>query len=260
MRDMRIIIWLFLLFTAGTYGNAPPWGKTGHRVVGEVAQQYLSRKAQKAITDLLQGETLAEVANYADAIKSDPRFRKFTPWHYVNIPPDLEYGEVPPAAEGDLIKAIEHCMSVLRDPKAPREDQVFYLKLLIHFVGDLHQPMHLGRAEDRGGNDIQLQWFGRGSNLHRLWDTNMIESYGMSYTELARTLPRWSRKKKKAVQEGGVLDWVREVRELTHRVYASVEVGEKLSHPYSYQWWDTVEVQLLTGGLRLARLLNDIYG
>jgi hypothetical protein len=159
-----------------------------------------------------------------------------------------------------LIQAIEFCLSVLRDPNAPREDQVFYLKMLIHFVGDLHQPMHLGRAEDRGGNDIQLQWFGRGSNLHRLWDTNMIESYGMSYTELARTLPRWSRKKKKDVQEGALLDWVREVRQVTNRVYASVEVGEKLSHPYSYQWWDTVEVQLLTGGLRLARLLNDIYG
>ena len=254
------IIVLMVVVPVRSWDVPPPfWGKTGHRVVGEVAQQYLNGKAERAVTALLGGETLAEVSNYGDAIKSDPRYREFTPWHYVNFAPDTDYGDYPPNPDGDLIQGIQRCIAVLEDPRATGEDQVFYLKMLIHFIGDLHQPMHLGREEDKGGNDLQLQWFRRGSNLHSIWDTDMIESHGMSYTELARSLPRWSRKKIKEVQEGSLLDWVREVRQLTNRVYTSVEVGEKLSYAYSYKWWDTVEEQLLTGGLRLAVVLNDIY-
>jgi len=257
---IRLLLLLILpLLLSEVYATAPPWGKTGHRVVGEVAQKYLSRKAQKAIHELLEGESLAEVANYADAIKSDPDYRVFSPWHYVNFPFDKSYEEVTPSAEGDVITGIERSIAILEDPVSSREEKVFSLKMLIHLVGDLHQPMHIGRAEDRGGNDIQLQWFGRGSNLHRVWDSQMIDDYGMSYTELARSLPRFSRKEKEQAQKGCLQDWVREIRKITIEVYASVEKGEKLSYPYSYKWWDTVEEQLLLGGLRLAAVLNSIY-
>lgn len=261
MKAIRIQLLLLLLLStiSNLWSATPPWGKTGHRVVGEVAGKYLSKKARKAVADLLGGETLAEVANYADAIKSDPVYRKYSPWHYVNFPLDKDYQEVSPSPQGDVITAIERSIAVLEDPSTSREDKAFYLKLLIHFIGDLHQPMHIGQAEDRGGNDIQLQWFGRGSNLHRVWDSEMIDDYGMSYTELARSLPRWSRKEKAQAQEGCLQDWVREIREVTVLVYASVETGEKLSYPYSYKWWETVEQQLLLGGLRLAAVLNSIY-
>ena len=131
---------------------------------------------------------------------------------------------------------------------------------LIHLVGDLHQPLHIGRAEDRGGNDIQVQWFGRGSNLHRVWDSNLIDDYGMSYTELANSLPRWSRAKIRQMQQGSIYEWVAEIHQVTNRVYDSAEVGEKLGYRYRYDWWDTVEEQLLTGGVRLAAVLNEIYG
>ena len=241
-------------------GGSPPWSKTGHRVVGEVAQKHLTRKAWKTISDLLDGETLAEVSNYGDAIKSDRAYSKFSPWHYVNFPADKAYTEVTPSPEGDVVQGIETCIKTLKDPKATRDEQVFHLKMLVHLIGDLHQPMHVGRAEDRGGNDIQLQWFGKGSNLHRVWDSNMIDDYGMSYTELARTLPRWSRERIQRIQQGSVYEWVEEIQEITNRVYASVEVGQKLSYRYSYVWWDTVEEQLLIAGVRLAAVLNEIYG
>ncbi|MCO5725506.1 S1/P1 nuclease [Robiginitalea marina] len=255
----KILLLLFILPLMAQAG-APYWGKTGHRVVGEVAQMHLSRKARKAVAELLGGEGLAEVSNFADDIKSDRTYDRFTPWHYVNFGPDEAYGEGKLSPEGDLVVAIEKCIAVLETPETPRDEKVFYLKMLVHFIGDLHQPMHLGREEDRGGNDIQVQWFGRGSNLHRLWDSNLIDSYGMSYTELAGTLPRWSRHKMKAAQQGTLLDWVGEVHQVTNEVYDSVEAGEKLGYDYSYQWWDTVEQQLLLGGLRLAEVLNRIYG
>lgn len=259
-RISHCLFFFLICFPLWAYGGSPPWSKTGHRVVGEVAQKYLSRKAWKTISDLLEGETLAEVANYGDAIKSDRAYVRFSPWHYVNFPADKAYTEVPPSPQGDVVQGIEECIAILKDPRTGREDEVFYLKMLIHLVGDLHQPMHVGRAEDRGGNDIQVQWFGRGSNLHRVWDTNLIDDYGMSYTELARTLPRWSKEKVRRVQQGSVYEWVEEVQEVTNRVYDSAEVGEKLSYRYRYLWWDTVEEQLLRGGIRLAAVLNDIYG
>lgn len=257
---MRVWFLCLLMAPLWAWSSPPFWSRTGHRVVGEVAQEHLSRRARKAISQILEGEGLAEVANYGDAIKSDTAYRKFSPWHYVNFPADKRYTEVPPAPEGDVVMGIERCIAILKDPATLPGEERFYLKMLVHLVGDLHQPMHVGRAADRGGNDIQLQWFNRGTNLHRVWDANLIDDYGMSYTELAATLPRWSKKKIKAVQEGTVYDWVEEVQEVTNRVYASVEVGEKLYYRYRYQWWDTVEEQLLRGGLRLAAVLNDIYG
>ena len=260
-KRISLILFFFLLsFPMWAYVGAPPWSKTGHRVVGEVAQKHLTRKAWRTISDLLEGETLAEVSNYGDAIKSDRAYDKFSPWHYVNFPADKAYTDVTPSPEGDVVQGIEKCIAILKDPQTSRKDQVFYLKMLIHLVGDLHQPLHVGRAADRGGNDIQVQWFGRGSNLHRVWDSNLIDDYGMSYTELARSLPRWSREKIRQIQQGSVYDWVEEIQEVTNQVYASVEVGEKLSYRYRYDWWDTVEEQLLIGGVRLAAVLNDIYG
>ena len=257
---MRSIILLLLCLPLWGWSTPPYWSKTGHRVIGEVAQHHLKRKARKALAELLSGEGLAEVATYADDIKSDSTFRKFSAWHYVNFPAEAAYTEVTQSPYGDVVSGIQQCSSIHKDRNTSAADEVFYLKLLVHLVGDLHQPMHEGRVEDRGGNDIQLQWFDRGTNLHRVWDANLIDDYGMSYSELARTLPRWSRSKIREVQQGNVLEWVEEVQEITNRVYDSAEVGEKLYYRYRYIWWDTVEQQLLTGGIRLAAILNEIYG
>ncbi len=253
---LLILCWLPLALQA----SEPVWGPTGHRVVGQVAEQHLSRKARKAVAKLLNGQGLAEASTFGDDIKSDTLYRRFSVWHYVNIRPDQRYMESQHAPGGDLVTGIEHCISVLKDPYAPQEEQAFYLKLLLHFIGDLHQPLHVGRQEDKGGNDIQLQWFGEGSNLHRVWDSNLIDSYGMSYTELAGNLPQVSKRQVGEIQEGNLLAWVAENQDLAGRVYASVETGEKLSYRYRYLWWDTVERQLLLGGLRLAAVLNAIYG
>ena len=126
-------------------------------------------------------------------------------------------------------------------------------------MGDLHQPMHVGKAEDKGGNDIQLQWFGQGTNLHRVWDSNMIDDYGMSFSELAYSLPELTKQEEKEIQAGTLLEWVEETHQLGNKVYDSVTVGEKLGYRYSYDHWSTVEEQLQKGGLRLAKVLNDIF-
>jgi len=117
----------------------------------------------------------------------------------------------------------------------------------------------VGKEEDKGGNDFQVRWFNKGTNLHRVWDSDMIESFNMSYTELAANEKKLSDQQIKAIQKGTVLDWTYETQELAKKAYSSAEIGEKLGYNYSYDNFDTVRSQLQKAGLRLAQILNDIY-
>lgn len=251
---------LFIFSIISGFAADADWGKTGHRATAEIAEKYLSVKAKKAVVELLNGHGLAFVANYGDDIKSDPDYRKYGPWHYVNIHPDSEeYVEEEASEDGDLVYAIRKCKEVLMDKNASREEKQFHLKMLVHFVGDLHQPFHVGHASDKGGNDIQVRWFNEGSNIHRVWDSDMINFYQMSYTELAINTKELSRSQIKSIQNGKLLDWVYESREMAEELYAGVNSGDKLGYTYMYHHMPTVLSQLQKGGLRLAKILNEIY-
>ena len=256
---MKKSLFLLLLFPVIVFGNMA-WSKTGHRVTGEIAQNYLTGKAKRALDNLLDGHSLAFVSTFADDIKADRTYSKYTAWHYVNYPLGMSYKDSEKSEYGDIVMAIEECINKVKDENNTKEDRVFHLKMLIHFVGDLHQPMHASRAEDKGGNNIQVQWFGEGSNLHRVWDKNLIESYGMTYSELAAELIDVDRKERKAIQEGTIYDWVDESHKICAKLYDSVEIGEKLGYRYSYDYNELLFKQLQKGGLRLAKVLNDVFG
>ena len=257
----KLYLFALLLVATVSFASEADWGRTGHRATGEVAEEYLSKKAKMKIAELLDGQSLAFVSTYADDIKSDSQYRKYSPWHYVNLPEgETEYSEEEASPKGDLLMGIKKSISVLKDPQASKEEKQFYLKLLVHFMGDLHQPMHTGRGEDKGGNDIQVQWFGHGSNLHRVWDSEMINDFQMSFTELAESTDELSKKEVNQLQKGSLLDWMYESKELSKKVYSSVEIGEKLGYEYMYNWFPVAHDQLQKGGIRLAKVLNDIYG
>ncbi|AVR47444.1 S1/P1 Nuclease [Christiangramia fulva] len=260
MKKVILSILMILAVINSGHSAENDWGKTGHRAVGEIAEEHLTKKAKKAVEDLLNGHGLAYVANYADDIKSDPEYREYSPWHYVNMAPDqAEYDKSLASEEGDLVQAIRKCIEVLKSKKATKEQKQFYLKMLVHFMGDLHQPLHVGHASDKGGNDIQLQWFNHGTNLHRLWDSEMIDFYQMSYTELAENADVLSKAQVKAIQKGSLLDWVYESRKLAEDVYNSVETGDHVGYKYMYEYMPVVLKQLQKGGIRLAEVLNEIY-
>ncbi len=258
---MKNILLLFtgLVLISGSLLASEDWGQTGHRVVGQIASENLTNKAKKEIDKLLNGMSLAVASTYADEIKSDSRYREYGPWHYVNVPFDKTYQEVEKNPKGDIIFGIEKCIAALKKTSTSEEDKVFYLKMLVHLIGDLHQPLHLGLEDDKGGNDFQVQWFNNGTNLHRVWDSQMIESYSMTYTELTNNLPRITKEEIKNIQKGTLLDWTEEIRVLTKEVYASAEKGDKLGYRYMYDHFNSLKVQLQKGGLRLAKVLNDIF-
>lgn len=255
---MKKTFLLLLLLPMVMFGNAI-WSKTGHRVTGQIAQNHLKGKTKRALNDLLDGHSLAFVSTYGDDIKADRAYSKYSPWHYVNYPLGMNYVDSEKSEDGDIITAIEECKAVIKNKNRPKEERIFHLKMLVHLIGDLHQPMHASREEDKGGNDIQVQWFGQGSNLHKVWDQNLIESYGMTYTELAHELDKVSTKQVKKIQEGTIYDWVDESHDICGELYGSVKVGDKLGYQYTYNYNDLLFEQLQKGGLRLAKVLNDLF-
>ncbi|WP_124980676.1 S1/P1 nuclease [Nonlabens xiamenensis] len=257
---MRQLLLLFSILVFSLPAHAFDWGKTGHRTTGAIAEQYLTRKARKNIARLLDGESLASVSTYADEIKSDEAYRKYSPLHYVNIPFDQTYDTHPPSDRGDIITGIDQCIAVLNSATATKEEKAFQLRMLVHFVGDLHQPLHTGLQEDKGGNDFQVRWFNDGTNLHRVWDTQMIEHYGMSYSELAANMPRLSRKNRKAMSTGTHREWLEDSRKLVKKIYSDTEKGDQLGYRYMYDYFSTLKLQLQKGGVRLAALLNELLG
>ncbi len=236
------------------------WGKTGHRTTGQIAEKHMTKKALKDVKALLGGESLAFVSTYADEIRSDDKYRKYGPWHYVSFPFGSTYEETKKNEKGDIITGIKTCITVLKDERTSKADKAFYLKMLVHFIGDLHMPLHVGLSEDKGGNDFQVKWFNDGTNLHSVWDTKIIESYGMSYTELADNAAILSKKQVAHLQNSTLEDWMYESRALCEKIYDTTVIGEKLSYKYSYQYVTTVRSQLQKAGIRLAGVLNEIFG
>ena len=253
-----ILLFLFLLGACSSL-FANDWGKTGHRVIGQIAQDNLTEKALKAITELLDGETLATVSTWPDEMRSNPDFRPYDKWHYVNLPEDKKYHEVEHTQDNAVI-IIEKAIEVLTS-NSSREDKAFYLKYLVHLVGDIHQPLHTGRAADYGGSKIKLKFKGRkaeqtNTNLHVLWDTNMIDDFKMSYTELSDYLQSY---KEVDFNQGNAVCWANESHTLVNKIYSEVEEGQYLSYDYLYSNFYIVKQRLFQAGIRLANLLNSIY-
>ncbi len=252
-----------LIFIVVSVFSALNWGSTGHRVIAEVANNYITDNARLKVNEILNGETLVNASMYADDIKSDSRYDKYYNWHFINMELDDEYEDITPSERGDVFIAINKCIDILESDSVSDTDKSFYLKLLVHFVGDLHQPLHIGRYEDRGANRIYVKWFGRNSNLHRVWDSEMINTHNMSYSELALNLPNpdllISTEEAKDFQRSDILNWVDEIHEYTNTIYSDVSIDDKLGYEYQYKNFGTIEDLLLIGGIRLAKILNYLF-
>ena len=244
-----------LLFVFQSFG----WGMTGHRIVGLIAERHLSKKALKNIDKILQKETIAEVSNFMDFIKSDNTYRHMSPWHYATIPDDRSYSEAGTPEKGDVIATIERLIEELKSKQFSDQDELFALKCLIHLVGDVHQPLHVGNGKDRGGNDVKLEYFWETSNLHRVWDTNMIEAQNYSYTEYVDWIDHPTEEQLSEWSSVRVLDWANESKEYRKQCYATMPEDKKLSYRYNYDNIDLLNLRLLQAGIRLANVLNDIY-
>lgn len=244
---------LLVVLSYTTFG----WGATGHRTTGYIADKYLSKKAKKAIERILAGQSLAMASTWMDEVRSDSAYRHMDDWHWVTIPDDLTYEQTEKNPNGDIIMTLERVISELKSKKLSPREEAERIKILIHLVGDIHQPLHVGRP-DRGGNDVKVNWFRTESNLHRVWDSDMIDDTKLSYTELAESLDKPSVAQIQSWQKHTVRDWARESVSYRPQVY---DYGNgRLGYQYSYKYFWIVRERLLQAGVRLAGILNEIYG
>lgn len=253
---MKKLILLFSLL--GCQSEIFAWGKIGHRVVGEVAERNIDAKTKKAIQDLLANDDLARASTWADEIRSEPKVWGYSfPWHYVSIPDGKSYFDQKRAKEGDVIEVLFRLEDVIRDTKQPKEERVKALRFYIHFLGDLHQPLHVGRADDMGGNRTKLAWFKKDTNLHAVWDEDLIKFEELSYTEYSTWLNKYSEEEKKEWVKGTYVDWAKESQDLRAQVYDTKT--DNLSYEYHYAVKKIYEERLKKGGLRLAYMLNKMF-
>jgi len=237
--------------------SAIGWGATGHRVTGRIADKYLSKKARLAMERILGQQSLAMAATWMDDVRSDSLYDMYEDWHWVTIEDNETYDQSKKNPKGDLIYALERIISELKSKKLSPKEEAERLKMLIHLIGDIHQPLHVGRA-DKGGNDVKLTWFGSNSNLHSVWDSGMIDGTKLSYTELAESLYKPNAAELKAWQSTSFRDWAKESMSCRKQVY---DIGNsKLGYEYQYKYFSIVRERLAQAGVRLAGVLNEIYG
>lgn len=271
--------WSFVAAAAAGLLSSPcmAWGKTGHRVVAAIADTQLSGLARARVEQILgPGESLDEAANWPDEMRAAPGDfwqKTAVPWHYVTLKGDV-YDHAPP--EGDALEALGRFSKTLQDPNSNREEKQLALRFIVHLVGDLHQPLHVGKCCDRGGNDVKVTFFGKPTNLHSVWDSQIVDDEQLSFTELAAKLERhmspqdvinWS--------DVDPRHWIRESAELRDTIYPPAGDESKaangnnrddraqglpeLSYTYVFRFTPVMERRLSQGGVRLAAYLNAIF-
>ncbi|CAN5287614.1 S1/P1 nuclease [soil metagenome] len=234
------------------------WGATGHRATGLIAEQYLNAKAKKRIAQILEGESIAIVSTWMDEVRSDSLYNYLNDWHYTTVPDGKRYEDVEANPDGKILMMIEKIMKELNTGRLTPKQEKEYLKFLIHLVGDIHQPLHVGKPGDKGGNDIKLKWFRGDSNLHRVWDSEIIDDTKLSYTEFAQSIVRPDALVIAKWQKASPREWALESMSYRPQVY---DIGNgTLGYQYGYKYFSIVKIRVLQAGIRLGGILNQIYG
>lgn len=254
-----------LTFTAALHLpiNVGAWGMLGHRIVGQIAESHLSNRAKRGIKEILGNESLAMASNWGDFIKSDPNYDYLYNWHFVNLPDGLGkqgiFDFLDLEKSPNVYNKIPELIAVLKNKQSTADQKRLSMRLLIHLVGDLNQPMHTARKEDLGGNKVFVTWFGEKSNLHRVWDESLIEYQQLSYTEYANAINYPSANQLNVWRNSSLKDFVYGSYLACNRIYANTRPEDRLSYKYNFEFVSLLNEQLLKGGICLANILNDIY-
>jgi hypothetical protein len=240
------------------------WGPTGHRVAARFAEDRLTPRALAALHQLLgPGVRISDASTWADQEREIPGSQS---WHYVNVPITASrYDPKFCQRGGCVVSKIEDFKRSLADRNAPKPERQQALKFLIHLIADLHQPLHVGDNNDHGGNLLQVRFFDLGSNLHRVWDSQVIERHttneqvwlwDLTFLANPKMVMEWSK--------GTPADWATETLLVAKSAYrlpgsqAIIRPGTKLGAEYYTFALPIIQRQLAKAGIRTAFILNGI--
>ncbi len=232
------------LFAFGT--EAFGWGREGHSLVAQIAQDMLTPGALAQVENLLNGREMAEVSSWADQVRDTPQYKHTAAWHFADIDDGESYESSRQNPSGDLIKSLKAQLFILSNHKLTRAQRAEALKFVIHFMGDIHQPLHIGRPGDQGGNAVQVSYQGRLTNLHSLWDHDLVEGMQLSAQPIEQGL-------------GPSVPYSDLVEEaMSYRKFIYSFKGDIISESYAKKARSIVTRRLQLGGERLARALNQV--
>lgn len=250
----RYFLSFFLLVFPFIHGFS--FGTEGHHIVAEIAFSRLSESAKENVMKYLGATTIEEASVWMDDMRSHAEYNFMRPWHYL----DIEKGEsYKPTSDENIVNELGIVMNELKHKNTVCGDQVKKdIEILIHLTGDLHQPLHTGYPEDRGGNTVEINFLGDATNLHWVWDTKIIENQKItkeSCLQLAQTL---SKEQISKIQNIDVIQWMNESRSYLDDVYDFT--GHVLGEAYAQKNAPILQQQLVYAGLRLAAVLEQDFG
>jgi hypothetical protein len=257
--------YLFTLIAIPTLLFLTSWGSTGHRTIGIIAERHLTPQAKVAVNALLQGENMADASTWADEVRRTSGYTQSKNWHFLNQPPGLSrqqfYNAVKNMGTDNIYGAMLQCKADLQSPNTTTAQKNEALKYIIHFVGDIHQPMHISNKADLGGNKIQVNYNERGTNLHTLWDSKLIDRQGLSEEQMAAQYDNASVGQIKAWQSDPMIEWLWESYLISSILYTEINQlpKRKLDDSYYQAHISIIQTRIEQAGIRLAGLLNNVF-
>lgn len=239
------------------------WGAVGHRTVAAVAEKHLTPGTQAAVMAYLKGQSIEDVSTWADEVRNQSEYKNTDKWHYANVPLGLTFEQfrsnIISQGKNTIYYQIESMVHALTEPVTTPDEKEIALKFLIHLIGDAHQPMHISRKEDRGGNTIQVRFDGKGTNLHSLWDSKLIDHEHLSDANLTAACDKATPEEIKQWQSGDPMTWLWESYQISSELYKEAEASPNMDEAYYNKWIPVIHKRINQAGIRLAGELNRIF-
>ncbi|WP_317898822.1 S1/P1 nuclease [Aurantibacillus circumpalustris] len=248
----RRFLLIFLLF--GIIGSASAWGPRGHKIVTQIALKYLDKSVIDSVNKYLDDISLEKAGYWMDEVVMNSSYDFMEPWHFIAIESDKTYVKT---KDPNVVNVLENLISTLKKKKSSRKEMFLSLKLLTHLVADIHQPLHCGFGKDKGGSLVKLRFFFKSTNLHEVWDSEILEYQSITAEDCLRLSSQLTKRDITTYQKVDVEAWMQESRVLLSYVYDYK--GNKLDDEYLDKTTPIIKMQLVKAGLRLASVLNQTF-
>ena len=251
----KILVLSFVVLALNTPSKSFAWGSRGHQLVAKIAFKYLDENTQNIVKHYLKRISIEDAATWMDDNRSNNYYDYMKSWHYIDIPRDSVYK---PTSEGNIVTVLNSIILAMKHKENLKDSKIKeYTLIVFHLMGDLHQPLHTGYTNDKGGNTIDIKAPGYTGNLHSFWDTEIIEQRNITVDSCTQFYGTYSPSQIKGITNINLLQWMRESRLLLDRVYNFKD--NTVTKEYVDGNVEIIEKQLLSAGLRLASVLTEIF-
>lgn len=252
---MRFKIYLLFIALSGICFEAKAWGPKGHKMCGAIAIKYAKAKVIDSLQYYLGERNLDNASVWMDEVRKDSSYNYMKPWHFVTFPKGEDYNK----NEENVITKLSSVINELKHRKALSKERIaFDIKVLTHLVEDIQQPCHAGYKSDNEALDVKVQFQGHETSLHWAWDDEILQAKNLELSQCLNVIAKMRQSERKKAEQTDVVGWMRESRAYLTNVYDFD--GKTIDEKYMDKNLPLIEKRIAYGGLRLAHILNTIFG